>query len=79
VSCIYFLFLFLLGLYHPQIHVMDWINGMKVMKQTVRGWKDIETYARQNQWEGAFDMPLAAGWNLVNHWLLWTKVSMAGE
>jgi hypothetical protein len=32
-----------------QIHVVDWINGMKVMKQTVRGWKDIETYARPNQ------------------------------
>jgi hypothetical protein len=27
----------------------------------VRGWKDIETYVRQNQWEGAFDVPLAAG------------------
>jgi hypothetical protein len=40
---------------------MDWINGMKVMKQNVRGWKDIETYARHNQWEGAFDVPLAAG------------------
>jgi hypothetical protein len=44
-----------------QIHVLDWINGMKVMKRTVRRWKEIETYARQNQWEGAFDVPLAAG------------------
>jgi hypothetical protein len=44
-----------------EIHVMDWINGMKVMKQTVRGWKDIKTYARHNQWEGVFDVPLAFG------------------
>jgi hypothetical protein len=47
--------------HRQQIHVMDWINCMKVMKQTVRGWKDIETYARHNQWERAFDVPLAAG------------------
>jgi hypothetical protein len=44
-----------------QIHVVDWINDMRVMKQTVRGWKDTETYPRHNWWEGAFDMPLAAG------------------
>jgi hypothetical protein len=42
------------------LHVREWINGLKKMKDLVDGWIDIETHATLMGWEGAFAVPKAA-------------------
>jgi hypothetical protein len=47
------------------LRVMNWINNLKIMKKRVEGWVDIETYARHCQWEGSFEVPIAACINAI--------------
>jgi hypothetical protein len=36
------------------------VNGLKIMREAVVGWKDIESYAADHQWEGSFEVPMVA-------------------
>lgn len=40
--------------YRNKLQVMDWVNGLDCMKSVVDGWKDIESYAANLQWDGSF-------------------------
>jgi hypothetical protein len=40
--------------YRKDMVVMDWINSLVVMKKAVKGWKDIESFAAKERWEGSY-------------------------
>ena len=37
--------------------VMDWVDGLEVLREVVEGWRDIETYAFVHGWEGSHQVP----------------------
>lgn len=40
--------------------VLDWVNSLKVMKEAISDWKDIESYAARQQWDGSSEIPKVA-------------------
>ena len=42
------------------LDVVEWVNGLTEVRKAVPGWRDIESYALERQWEGAYKVPMAA-------------------
>ena len=42
------------------MEVVDWINGLPEVRRAVKGWRDIESYALERGWEGAYEVPKRA-------------------
>jgi hypothetical protein len=49
---------------HRNLQVLNWVNSLKGMKDAVSEWKDIESYAARQRWDGSLEIPKVAALNV---------------